>query len=98
MEGGYAQRHDRPGCLVVDLSRPDPRDRLERQIDDSNENLKQSDAPLRAARAVVREQQSSFFPSLTVTPQVQRQKNALSATTSYTLKGTETSDRDGCVR
>jgi NodT family efflux transporter outer membrane factor (OMF) lipoprotein len=69
-------------------------DRLERQIDVSNENLKQFDAALRAARAEVREQQSSFFPSLTVTPQVQRQKNALSATTSYTLQGTATWEPD----
>jgi len=69
-------------------------DRLERQIDVSNQNLKQFDAALRAARAEVREQQSSFFPSLTVTPQVQRQKNALIATTSYSLQGTATWEPD----
>ena len=38
-------------------------DALERQIDISNQNLKQSEAAFREARAVVREQQSSFFPS-----------------------------------
>lgn len=69
-------------------------DRLERQIDVSNENLKQFDAALREARAEVREQQSSFFPSLAVTPQVQRQKSALNATTSYSLQGTATWDPD----
>lgn len=69
-------------------------DRLERQIDVSNQNLKQFDAALRAARAEVREQQSSFFPSLTVTPQVQRQKKALIATTSYSLQGTATWEPD----
>jgi NodT family efflux transporter outer membrane factor (OMF) lipoprotein len=69
-------------------------DRLERQIDVSNQNLKQFDAALRAARAEVREQQSSFFPSLTVTPQVERQKNALIATTSYSLQGTATWEPD----
>jgi len=69
-------------------------DRLERQIDVSNQNLKQFDAALRAARAEAREQQSSFFPSLTVTPQVQRQKNALIATTSYSLQGTATWEPD----
>lgn len=69
-------------------------DRLERQIDVSNQNLKQFDAALRAARAEVREQQSSFFPSLTVTPQVQRQKHASIATTSYSLQGTATWEPD----
>jgi outer membrane protein TolC len=38
-------------------------DALERLIDISNQNLKQSEAAFREARAVVREQQSSFFPS-----------------------------------
>src|ERR1700756_606340 len=43
----------------------DPRlDGLERQVDVSNQNLKQFEAAVREARAEVREQQSSFFPSL----------------------------------
>jgi len=71
-----------------------PLDRLERQIDVSNQNLRQFDAALRAARAEVREQQSEFLSSLTVTPQIQRQKNALSATASYTLQGTATWEPD----
>jgi outer membrane protein TolC len=69
-------------------------DRLEGQIDVSNQNLKQFEAALREARAEVREQQSSFFPSVTVTPPVQRQKNGLNATTSYSLQGTATWDPD----
>ena len=65
-------------------------DALEHQIDISNQNLKQSEAAFREARAVVREQQSSFFPSLTALPQVERQKSggglAISAITSYSWK------------
>jgi len=73
-------------------------DALERLIDISNQNLKQSEAAFREARAVVREQQSSFFPSLTATPQVQRQKSggasAISAITSYSLEETATWEPD----
>lgn len=69
-------------------------DRLERQIDVSNQNLKQFEAALQEARAEVREQQSSFFPSLTVTPQVQRQKDGLGATTSYSVQGAATWEPD----
>jgi outer membrane protein TolC len=67
---------------------------LERQIDVSNQNLKQFEAAVREARAEVREQQSSFFPSLTVTPQVQRQKTSLSAITSYSVQGIATWEPD----
>src|SRR5882724_7064998 len=49
-------------------------DGLERQINITNQTLKQDEAAYEQARAEVREQQSSFFPSLTVTPQIQRQK------------------------
>src|ERR1700720_782189 len=50
-------------------------DGLERQINISNQTLKQDEAAYEEARAEVREQQSSFFPSLTVTPQIERQKS-----------------------
>jgi NodT family efflux transporter outer membrane factor (OMF) lipoprotein len=76
-------------------------DALERQIDISNQNLKQAEAAFRQARAVVREQQSGFFPSLTATPQVERQHSgggsgisAISAITSYSLEGSATWELD----
>jgi NodT family efflux transporter outer membrane factor (OMF) lipoprotein len=77
-------------------------DALERQIDISNQTLKQDEAAFREARAQVREQQSGFFPSLTVAPQIQRQKSAGGvftsgggvAITSYSLEGTATWEPD----
>ena len=56
----------------------------------------------RSARAEVREQQSSFFPSLAVTPQVEREKSGGgaigsrggAAITSYSLEGTATWEPD----
>src|SRR6201992_40956 len=45
-------------------------DRLERQITISNQTLKQDEAAYAEARAEVREQQSTLFPSLTATPQI----------------------------
>jgi len=71
-------------------------DSLERQVDVSNQNLKQAEAAYREARAVVHEQQSSFFPSVTATPQVQRQKSvgSLSGITSYSLEGSATWEPD----
>jgi NodT family efflux transporter outer membrane factor (OMF) lipoprotein len=64
--------------------------------------LKQDEAAYEEARAEVREQQSSFFPSLTVTPQIQRQKSGggsiasggRGAITSYSLEGTATWEPD----
>jgi NodT family efflux transporter outer membrane factor (OMF) lipoprotein len=70
-------------------------DRLERQIDVSNQNLKQFEAALQEARAVIREQQSSFFPSLAATPQIERQKSGAGPSiTSYSLGGTATWEPD----
>jgi NodT family efflux transporter outer membrane factor (OMF) lipoprotein len=77
-------------------------DGLERQINISNQTLKQDEAAFQEARAEVREQQSSFFPSLTVTPQIERQKSGGGATnsrgeaaiTSYSLGGTATWEPD----
>ena len=77
-------------------------DSLERQINISNQTLKQDEAAYEEARAEVREQQSSFFPSLTVTPQIQRQKSGggsiasggRGAITSYSLAGTATWEPD----
>jgi NodT family efflux transporter outer membrane factor (OMF) lipoprotein len=77
-------------------------DGLERQINISNQTLKQDEAAFEEARAEVREQQSSFFPSLTVTPQIQRQKSGGGAfgsgggraITSYSLEGTATWEPD----
>jgi NodT family efflux transporter outer membrane factor (OMF) lipoprotein len=64
-------------------------DGFERQIDISNQTLKQAGAAYQESRALVHEQQSSFFPSLTATPQVERTKTvgALKEITSYSLEG-----------
>ena len=70
-------------------------DALERQVDVSNQTLKQAEAAYREARAVVHEQQSAFFPSVTATPQVQRQKSVGgNAITSYSLEGSATWEPD----
>jgi len=77
-------------------------DGLESQVNISNQNVKQAEAAYAEARAVVHEQQSSFFPSLSVTPQVERQKSGGGggggfgggATTSYSLEGTATWEPD----
>ena len=73
-------------------------DGLESLVNVSNQTLKQDEAAFREARALVREQQSSFFPSLSVTPQIQRQKSGGAGgarisglpITSYSLEGTAT--------
>jgi NodT family efflux transporter outer membrane factor (OMF) lipoprotein len=79
-------------------------DRLERLVNVSNQTLKQDEAAYREARALIREQQSSFFPSLAVTSQTQRQYTGGSAgsagigrglpITSYSLEGTATWEPD----
>jgi NodT family efflux transporter outer membrane factor (OMF) lipoprotein len=77
-------------------------DGLEGQVSISNQTLKQDEAAFEEARAQVREQQSSLFPSLTVTPQVERQKSGggtiasggRGAVTSYSLEGTATWEPD----
>ena len=70
-------------------------DALESQVNISNQNIKQAEAAFAEARAVVHEQQSSFFPSLNVTPQVERQKSGGGgAITSYSLEGTATWEPD----
>lgn len=69
-------------------------DRLEKQIDVTNQNLKQFEAAYREARAEVREQQSGFFPSLAVTPQAGRQKSNHITATSYSVEGSATWEPD----
>jgi NodT family efflux transporter outer membrane factor (OMF) lipoprotein len=77
-------------------------DGLEREVNISNQTLKQDEAAFEEARAEVREQQSSFFPALTVTPQVQRQKSGGGSIgsggglpiTTYSLEGTATWEPD----
>ena len=72
-------------------------DALESQVNISNQNIKQAEAAYAEARAVVHEQQSSLFPSLSVTPQVERQKSGGGgggAITSYSLEGTATWEPD----
>jgi NodT family efflux transporter outer membrane factor (OMF) lipoprotein len=79
-------------------------DGLERRVNVSNQTLKQDEAAYREARALVREQQSSFFPSLGVTPQVERQHigggggtagiGSGLPITSYSVEGTATWEPD----
>jgi len=77
-------------------------DGLERQVNISNQTLKQDEAAFEEARAEVREQQSSFFPSLGVTPQFQHQKSGGGGfgsggelpITTYSLEGTATWEPD----
>jgi NodT family efflux transporter outer membrane factor (OMF) lipoprotein len=73
-------------------------DSLERQVEVSNQNIKQAEAAFAQSKAIVHEQQSSFFPSVSVTPQVQRQKSGgglnSEAITSYSLEGTATWEPD----
>jgi NodT family efflux transporter outer membrane factor (OMF) lipoprotein len=77
-------------------------DDLERLVNVSNQTLKQDEAAFQEARAEVREQQSSFFPSLSVTSQIQRQKVGGQGAgpingppiTSYSLEGTATWEPD----
>ncbi len=72
-------------------------DRLENEVVVSNQTLKQNEAAYEEARAEVHEQQSSFFPSLAVAPEVQRQKSAGvtgSPITSYSVGGTATWEPD----
>jgi NodT family efflux transporter outer membrane factor (OMF) lipoprotein len=77
-------------------------DSLEQQVNVANQTIKQDEAAYEQAKATVHEQQSAFFPSLSVTPQVQREKSAsggangfnTSAITSYSLEGTATWEPD----
>jgi NodT family efflux transporter outer membrane factor (OMF) lipoprotein len=76
-------------------------DTLENQVNLSNQTIKADEAAYDQAKAIVHEQQSAFFPSLTVTPQVERQKSGgssggfnSSAITSYSLEGTATWEPD----
>jgi NodT family efflux transporter outer membrane factor (OMF) lipoprotein len=77
-------------------------DGLERLVNVSNQTLKQDEAAFQEARAEVREQQSSFFPSLSVTSQIQRLKSGGQGggpmsglpITSYSLEGTATWEPD----
>ena len=76
-------------------------DALEQQVNISNQTVKADEAAYREAKATVHEQQSAFFPSLGVTPQVERQKSGgvgsgfnSGAITSYSLEGTATWEPD----
>src|ERR1700740_464909 len=76
-------------------------DALENQVNLSNQTIKADEAAYDQAKAIVHEQQSAFFPSLTVAPQVERQRSggssggfSSSAITSYSLEGTATWEPD----
>jgi len=69
-------------------------DQLERQVNVSNQNIKQVEAAVRQARAQAREQQSSYFPSLSVTSQAERQGTSNNAIPVYSVTGTATWEPD----
>jgi NodT family efflux transporter outer membrane factor (OMF) lipoprotein len=74
-------------------------DQLERQVELSNQSLKQSEAQYRAALALIREAQAGLFPAVGATYQATRARSANAAannpyTTTYTLEGTATWDLD----
>jgi NodT family efflux transporter outer membrane factor (OMF) lipoprotein len=77
-------------------------DSFEQEVNISNQTIKADEAAYEEAKATVHEQQSAFFPSLSVTPQVERQKAGngggagfnSSAITSYSLEGTATWEPD----
>lgn len=52
---------------------------LEEQVDISNQNLKQSEAAYRQARALIDEARASLYPTLTLSPAFNRQGNGGSA-------------------
>jgi len=68
-------------------------DRLERQVDISNQTVKQAEAAYREAVALIREARASLFPTLTVAPGVTRSQSSgggsgFSGTrTQYTAEG-----------
>jgi len=69
--------------------------RLEEQVQLSNQNIKEFEAAYREARAEVREQQSALFPTATVTPSVEHLKSGKAPpTNTYTLSGSVTWDLD----
>jgi NodT family efflux transporter outer membrane factor (OMF) lipoprotein len=77
-------------------------DALEQEVNVSNQTIKQDEAAYEQAKATVHEQQSAFFPSLSVSPQVERQKSSsggvsgfnTGAITTYSLEGTATWEPD----
>jgi len=62
-------------------------DRLERQVEISNQTLKQAEAAFREAQAVVREARASLFPTLSTTTGVQRQGVGSVKTGSFSADG-----------
>ena len=74
-------------------------DHLERQVELSNQSLKQSEAQYRAALALIREAQAGLFPTVGASYQATRARSANASsnnpyTTTYTLEGTATWDLD----
>ena len=57
-------------------------DRLERQIDVNNQNLKLAEASFRQARALLQEARAGYFPTVTLDASGQRARSASSSTSS----------------
>ena len=55
---------------------------LEEQVNVSNQNIALADANFRAARAVVRQSRSQYFPTVTTTPSIVRSKQSAAASQS----------------
>jgi len=76
-------------------------DRLERQVEVSNQNVKQAEAAYREAVALIHEAQSSLFPTLSVAPGVARSQSSAGGSsfggglrTQYSVEGTASWDLD----
>jgi NodT family efflux transporter outer membrane factor (OMF) lipoprotein len=66
-------------------------DGLERQIDISNQTLKQAEASYRNARAIVDEARANLFPILTLSPTVTRSSRGGGSSSSFSTSGSSTS-------
>jgi NodT family efflux transporter outer membrane factor (OMF) lipoprotein len=60
---------------------------LEEQVNISNQNIALADANFRAARAVVRENRSQYFPTVTTSPTIVKQQQSAATSTSNFASG-----------
>src|SRR5258705_6988650 len=60
---------------------------LEEQVNISNQNIALADANFRAARAVIRENRSQYFPTVTTSPSIIKEKQSAATSTSNFASG-----------
>ena len=60
---------------------------LEEQVNISNQNVALADANFRAARAVIKENRSEYFPTVTTSPSIIKQKQSAATSTSNFASG-----------